>query len=424
MRLANLATATALVLSLFAALIAAPPVARADGIDDDIKAMKLAEAGAKEDECIAKIESLRAGRDARSFLAIRDMTTSTHDKIAIAAIRGIVDTWHEPEFFRWLVGKISDKDMYDPKTGRPEVYKCVLETVGAYSPDKVKAALKPLGDAVARFMTTEPDYTDRAIRTYGMVPDRFTVLQLFDWIKLASAPATGAAKANQEKAKKAILETLTALCGNDAGDAAAWKKWWDENGKTFKFPERAKTADPNAGAPVSKPGSSLPDPSGLTEFKDAFGWSVKLPEAEDWKFFKPDYDVPRVGLRCGADADQRARAYFCVHDPAKFEPKTIKAFADWVVDVAFKEQLPADGRTALPETRTAMLNGVEWTVVTGKGLAGGAKSNWGSMERRFYITKLGAYFLYVDAYTRLSADPEDKEALWACIESITLPAKK
>ena len=110
----HLGTAAVLALSLLAAFALATPL-RADTVDDDIKAMKVAEAAGNENDCIAKIDSLRAGRDTRVFVPIRDMTTSTHDKIACAAIHGIVDTWHEPEFFRWLVGKISDKDLSDPK---------------------------------------------------------------------------------------------------------------------------------------------------------------------------------------------------------------------------------------------------------------------------------------------------------------------
>ena len=421
----HLGTAAVLALSLLAAFALATPL-RADTVDDDIKAMKVAEAGGKEDECIAKIDSLRAGRDTRVFVPIRDMTTSTHDKIACAAIHGIVDTWHEPEFFRWLVGKISDKDLSDPKSAHREVYICILDSIALYPPDKVKAALKPLADAVARYMTTDGELADRAIRVYGMVPDRFTVMQLLDWLNQANSGAgPAAAKPHKDKAKKAVVETLTALCGVENADAAAWKKWWDENGKTFKFPERVKPGASDTKGADAKSGAVAGDPSGLTEFKDdAFGWSVKKPEGDDWKFCKPDYNVPRVGLRFGEDTDNGPRAYFCVHDPAKFDPKTIKAFAEWVVNTPFKEQFPADGRISLPETRTAMLNGVEWTVVTCKGLAGGPKVNWGSMERRFYITKLGAYFLYVDAYVRLGSEPEDRDALWSCIESITLPAKK
>jgi hypothetical protein len=424
----HLGSAAAVVVVLAAAFVAAPAL-RADEVDDDIKAMKVADSSGKEDDAIAKIDSLRAGRDNRSFLAIRDLTTSAHDKVACAAIRGIVDTWHEPEFFRWLVGKISDKDLSDPKGAHREVYLCVLDAIGRYPPDKVKAALKPLADAVARYMTTDGDFADAAIRTYGKVPDRFTVMQLLDWLNQASAAGgPPAAKPHKEKAKKAALETLAALCGQSFESAADWKKWWDENGKTFKFPD-APTGAPAApsagGKPGAAPTASMPDPSGLAEFKDdTFGWSVKRPEGEDWKFFKPDYNVPRVGLRCGDDSEFRARAYFCVHDPSKYDPKTIKAFAEWVVENPFKEQLPTADRIALPETRTMMLNGTEWTVVSCKGLAAGPKANWGSMERRFYITKLGNYFLYVDAFTRLSADTEDKEGLWSCIESITLSPKK
>jgi hypothetical protein len=301
--------------------------------------------------------------------------------------------------------------------------------VGLYPPDKVKAALKPLADAVNRYMTTDGEFADHAVRVYGMVPDRFTVMQLLDWLKVASSGAGPASeKPHKEKAKAALLQTLAALCGVENADHPAWKKWWDENAKTFKFPERAAKSgggEAAAGGGEAKGGAAPGDPSELTEFKDtAFGWSVKRPEGEDWKFFKPDYNVPRVGLRCGGDNENRPRAYFCVHDPAKYDPKTLKGFEEWVVNNLFKEQLPPGDRISLPETRTNVLNGVEWTIITCKGLGGGPKVNWGSMERRFYITKMGNYFLYVDAYVRLASDPEEKDALWSCIEAITLPASK
>jgi len=437
-----LAAPAALVL-VFALLVANPAALRADDIDDGIKAVKeLEKAGAdKEDECIAKMLFLRAGRDPRAFAALKEMIGSKSDRIACAAVSGLAVGWQDPEYFRWLLGRVDDKTLYSRESGRPEVYKCVLESIRTYPPGKVKAALKPLGDAVNRFLATEPEYADRAIRAYGTVPDRFTVQQLLDWLDQTAASPDGKgsgksggkgdnkgeskeARENKDKARQSILETLTALCGKDAGDAGQWRKWWAENGKTFKFPEAAKGAA-GAGKPA-KPAAPMADPSGLSEFKDeAYGWSVKKPEQEYWKFFKPDYDGPRVGLLClpaGTDAYNMARAYISVHDPAKFEPKDIKSFAAWAVAKIFKEQFDTDTMPAPPATKEMNIGGVDWTVVVARGLATGQKAGWGTIERRFYLTKLDPYILYVDAYVRLNADNEDKEAFWKCIEGIVLPA--
>jgi hypothetical protein len=422
MRLAR--TAVAIIALLFSAFALAP-VVRADSTDDDIKAMKELEAAGKDDECVAKMDLVRAGRDKRAYAALQELTGSKSDKVACGAIRSLTVGWRDADTFRWLVGKIGDKTLYDVKAGRPEVYKCVLASIREFPPERVKQALKPLADAVARFMTTNAEFTDLAIRAYGTVPDRFTVQQLLQWLDQAAAPATGDAKAIKEQAKSSLLQTLAALCSHEEADAAAWKKWWDENGKTFRFPDTAKPGEKDPPSGTAKPAAGGADPSGLSEFKDeTYGWSVKRPEAEWWKFMKPDYNGPRVALRCGGgDSAETARAYFGVHDPTSSEPRDVASFATWVIEHTLKQEMPVDGIIQKPATKTVKAGNVEWTVVTARGLAGGVKSNWGSMERRFYITKLGTKILYVDAFATLSADNEDKTALWACIEAITITAK-
>ncbi len=414
----------AVVLALAAVVLVGP--VRADATDDEIKAMKELEAAGKVDECVAKMDLVRAGREKRAYAALSALTVSKHDAVACAAIHGLAAGWRDADTFRWLVGKIDDRTLYDAKSGRPEVYKCVLASMREFPPERVKQALKPLADAVARFMSTNAEFTDLAIRAYGTVPDRFTVQQMLQWLDQAGAPASGDAKVNKDKAKTAVLETLTKLCGTDAGDAADWKKWWAENGKTFKFPEAPKQEEAGkSSAPAAKPGAEMPDPSALAEWKDDyFGWSVKKPEAEGWSFFRPDYAGPRVGLLCGSEQYSTSRAYIRVHDPAKYEPKDVAGLAKWAVDVAFKDSFGDDGLFAPAETKTVTLNGVEWTIVIGKGLGAGGLANWGSIERRFYFAKMDPNILCVDAYVRLSTEKEEKEALWACIEAVKLPAKK
>lgn len=422
MKSANRAAA-ALVLALLA------PFVLADATDDEIKAMKELEAAGKVDECVAKMDLVRAGREPRSYAALSALTVSKHDKVACAAIHGLASGWRDADTFRWLVGKIDDKTLYDPKTGRPEVYKCVLASIREFPAGQVKQALKPLADCVTRSMSSNGDFADLAVRAYGMVPDRFMVQQMLTWLEQASAPASGDAKANREKTKAAVTETLTKLCGKDAGDAADWKKWWAENGKTFKFPDLPKPEEPSKpakpGAPLPPPAADTPDPSKLSEWKDdVFGWSVKKPEMEGWSFFRPDYAGPRIGLLCGTEQYSTSRAYFRVHDPAKYEPKDVAGLAKWSVDVAFKDSFGDDGLFAPAETKTVTLNGVEWTVVSGKGLGAGGLANWGSIERRFYYAKMDPNILCVDAYVRLSSEKEEKDALWAAIEATALPAKK
>lgn len=421
----RLVTAAVAVLALVLVVVA-PPLARADSTDDDIKAMNDLAAAGKDDECVAKMDVVRAGREKRAYVALHELLASKSDKVVCGAIHALVAGWRDADTFRWLVGKIGDKTLYDAKTGRREVYKCVLASMREFPPERTKQALTPLADAVNRFMTTDAEYADLAIRAYGSVPDRFTVQQLLKWLDQADAPDAKAGKEGKEikdKAKASTLQTLATLCAHEEPDTASWKKWWDANGKTFKFPESPKPGEPAAGP--AKPAAAGPDPSGLNEYKDeAYGWSVKRPEAEWWKFMLPDYKGPRVALRCGGgDSAETARAYFSVHDPSQAEPRDVASFAKWVIDNRLKSEVPAEGIIQAPSTKTVTANGIEWTVVSARGLGGAGWSNWGSIERRCYITKVGSRILYVDAFLSLSADGEDKTALWSCIEGITITAK-
>jgi hypothetical protein len=152
---------------------------------------------------------------------------------------------------------------------------------------------------------------------------------------------------------------------------------------------------------------------------------MKKPEGPLWKFFRSDYAGPRIALMClqpGSDTANMARAYVSVHDPKLYEPKNIEDFAKWAISNVFKQQFEPDEDNP-PVTREITAGETPWTVVIGKGPAAGIKSGWGTIERRYYFTQLGDYILYADAYVRLGADDE-AEALWKCIESITLPVKK
>src|SRR5262245_64565207 len=228
----RLARSAAAIVALALIVFALAPALLADGTDDDIKAMNDLAAAGKDDECVAKMDVVRAGRDKRAYAALFALaSTSKSDKVACGAIHALVAGWRDADTFRWFVGKIGDKTVYDRKTGRPELYKCVLASLPEYPPGTVKQAIKPLTDAVARFMPTDPEYTDLALRAYCTVFDRFAVQQLLQWLDQASAPAAGDAKESKEKAKASLLKTLATLFGHEEADAAAWKKWWEANAK-------------------------------------------------------------------------------------------------------------------------------------------------------------------------------------------------
>lgn len=424
----RLARTLALGLAVLGASLAVLPETRADAIDDQIKAMKDLEKAGDEGKCIAKMQELKDSGDPRVVGAIKDLKSSKKDKIAVQSMR-IIANRKDPELLKWLVTKLDDKDLRDVKDGRPEVYKGVLQAIAVY---RSKTALKPLADVVKKFLQTHADYATLAIHAYGTVPEKAVVEQLLEWLELTDSRTGGQGGGgggksksqetidNEAKAKGAILETLTSLTGQDIGDAATWRSWWSTNSKTFTFP------DPDAPPPAEAPQG---DPSGLTEYKDeAYGFSVKKPDGDTWKFGKADYNGPRVALSYSKPDDPgyfMARVYFSIHNTAKSKPTDVKGFVDWVLNDTFKKQLVTD-ESKPPEVKEIKLGKTDCTVVIGKGDGADVKKSWGAVERRYYLVKIDRNILYVDAIIRLGAEPEEKATLWKCLESmvITPPSEK
>lgn len=411
-------------LSLLAVSLAVAPATHADAIDDQIAAMKGFDKAGEEGKCIAKMQELKDSGDPKVIDAIKDLKSSKKDKIAVQAIRMIANR-KDPELLKWLITKLDDKDLAKPadKDGRPELYKGIIQSVGVY---RSKTALAPLLDVVKKYLSTNADYATLAIHSYGSVPDKAVVEQLLKWLEATDSRTGGQggggggkgksqeAMDNEAKAKTAILETLTALTGQDIGDFPTWKTWWAANSKTFTFP------DPDAPPPAEAPQG---DPSGLSEYKDeAYGWSIKKPDGESWKFGKADYTGPRVALSYTKPDDPAylmARVYFTIHNPAKSSPKDIKGFVDWVLTKPFKEQLITAAEKP-PTVEEKKLGKTEWTVVRGVGDGDGVKKSWGSVERRYYLAKIDKNIIYIDAIIRLGAEPAEKEMLWKCIEGTVI----
>jgi hypothetical protein len=433
-----------LALALPAALLAAfavgfaPPLAAGDDIDAKIAAMKEFEKKGEEGKCIAAMQELKdSASDARVPKAIKDMVGSKHTKIACAAVRNVAGkTPKDVEFLKTLCNRIEDKsDLYKDadKGGNHELVCAYLDAIVLYKADKgsmptLKAGLPKFADVVKKFLSTNAEFSTRAIRAYGCIRDKFTMEQLIDWGEQTEARSGGGgggskkaisteARDHQNKAKKVILEVLSENTGKEQPDVSAWRKWWEENAKTFVFPE---PADPSA---PEKPivGPTIPEGA---EFKDeAYGYTVKRPSAEGWSFIKPDYNGPRMAISYHAPGDEKyvlARAYIEVYNTVKNPPKDVKALVEWVKEKPIKEQLDTHDKEAdVKEIKGG--GGIEWTCVISKGDGIGIKTGWGTIERRFYLVKFDIYMMWVDAFVRSGAEDDIKAALWKSIEDMTLP---
>jgi len=438
-------------LALPAALLAAfavapaPTVSAGDEIDAKIAGMKGFEKAGDEGKCLTAMQELKeSAGDPRVMKAWKELVSSKHDKVACGAVNAIASSkWRDVEFLKWMVGKLDDKDFYKEKDGRPEVFKALLDALQNYRADKpavatFKSALPKLADLVKKFLSTNADYTTRAIHAYGCVRDKFTMEQVLEWGEQIEARQKGGGAggggnkkgASQEtrdiedKAKRAVLETLAEMTGKEAlPDLSAWRKWWTENAKTFQFPA---PLDPNGPGAAAAPTTGPPVPTGA-EFKDDFyGYVVHRPEAEGWAFKKPDFDAPRMMMEYATPEDPGyvlARVYFAVHNPAVREPKDVKQMAEWVLAYPVKEEVDVGDNPPTPK-ETKLAGDVEWTTIEMKGEAIGRKASFGRIERHFYIVKLDSYILWIDAFVRTGAEDDVKKALWSCVESVALPAPK
>ena len=72
---------------------------RAEGIDDQIKAMKDLEKAGEEGKCIAKMQELKDSGDPKAVGALKDVAKSKHDKIACSAIKAVA-LRKDPEFLK------------------------------------------------------------------------------------------------------------------------------------------------------------------------------------------------------------------------------------------------------------------------------------------------------------------------------------
>jgi len=400
-----------------AALLAS---AFADATTDVIKSMRDLEKAGDESQCVAKIVELKDSEDPRVLTVMREFVHSKSDKIACAAMKWIAEK-RDSEFWKWLVPKIDEKELFRRKDGRPEIYKAVLECVATYLADNQdRGVLKPLDEVVKRFLATDAEYASRAIRAYGTVRDPAVVEQLLDWLDAVDAHGqsqsgkneSAEARKQKDENKKALLETLNKLVGPDLPDAATWRKFWDEHKKGFVFPD-----------PHRK--ESDEDVTKLAEWTDpAYGWHVKRPDGPLWKFMGKDawYRIQLTEID-----DKNIWWCFAAFGLYKLDSKVkdVKSFAEWWMNEEYGKNA-ADGKEfseyapgGEPKSEDRKIAGRDWTVVTVKGKTKDKMANWGIVEKRIYITKLDYQLFYANGTVRSGAEPEDKKKLWDFIEGVT-----
>lgn len=405
-----------------ALLIAQSAVALADLIDDSVKELKDLEKAGDNAKCIAKLQELSSSTDARVLAAERDLAKSSHDMIARTAIR-VGASHKDPKLLEWLRTKITDKDLFKDKSDHLDLYKCILEVLPVYRDPSI---LKPLEEVERAFLVSDGELSALAIKAYGSVPQKSVVDQMLDWLEQLeqshggkSAGGSGGKTKYAPEVQKArdtsrdtLLATLTTLTDQAPGDLDEWKKWWAQNSKTFVFPP------PDAG-------DKDVDVSKLTKWTDKrYGYTIVKPESSGWVFKPADASFRIQLLKTDGNGVWQAQvgwSFINIGGSAYKEPQD---YADWWI----KQQLPNVEFASFspggePIQERAKFGGRDWTVVSAKGVAKEGMASWGTMERRVYITKQGARFIYAWAVVRSTLPDADKQATWDIVEKATFPLK-
>ncbi len=236
---------------LIVVLVAAgmwPQAVLADEIGDSITEVKtLLKEDAPLEHVKAKLDRLADLDDPRVTKFVLKLTASKRDATAIAAYALAADRG-DKKLVRLLKSRVDDKHLAKE---RPTVYTAVLDALVICVDASCKDVLE---DVIQRYISTNSDFSTRAIRAYAKVRKKDVVDQLIKWLgQTESGSGTGTweplspeARACRKKAEAVILDRLTELSGVVLADFDGWRKWWKENERKFKFPD-PPTADEERG---------------------------------------------------------------------------------------------------------------------------------------------------------------------------------
>jgi len=260
-RLASAALAAGAILAVHAVL--APSAARADAVDDAVKAFEdylntnpdsqglrnqIAELGLKKDPRVAKaLLPLLKGRkyDDEVKIAVAQSIGKQGDKAVVATLKTMADAKdiekEKPKLLAALLEGIGDVDAKANYEFLMKIGKKQLD----YSADVAGAAFR----AASGHVTAET------------VDDMIMQLTAADYVTTKDNPVKAAAR---NGTKPVLIEILKKITGQDIGDLKIWKEWWDKNKKTWK--------------PAAVGESAEQDLSKIELYSDAaYGFEVKRP---------------------------------------------------------------------------------------------------------------------------------------------------
>lgn len=353
---------------------------------------------------LAELESDTSPEASKLLLYFAEKAKTT--QIAVKAIEMLAARKDEG-LEKKLKGLIGDKDIAKED---PDRFIAILTAAGAYANPKL---CDPLLKEAKKYFGTNPAYSDAAVHSFGTVQDKQNVEELIQLIAPLETRATNVSdetKQNNAKSKAAIIDTLSKLTGLEYADSKTWLDYWKDNGKKFEFPKPEEIEEV--------------DFATLREHTDkTYGIHVKLPELafkdpndESTDFFAFRFERGPAEVRFQVNVydettGQAGRIEYILYNTSSGNLSTPEKMIEFLARTA-KEKWITEFSVE-PTTETKKFGGREWATGMCRGQSGAGFTGWGTVERRWYCTKIGHMLLYINSLMRSGSieEPIGKAAI-------------
>jgi hypothetical protein len=286
------------------------PDARADAVDDAVKAFEDYVASKPESQGLRnQVAELALRKDPRVAKALRPLLRHKDDEVKIAVAQNI-GKQGDPRVALDLKAMADMKDMDE----NPKLMAALIEGIGDAAAKQnyewlIKLAKKYLdsnGDIAGAAYRAAANYVTR-----DTVDDLIAELGRADYVTTKDNPVKKAARG---ACKPVLLDLLKKVTGEQIADVKIWDEWWSKEKKTWK--------PPLAGADGKK------DINAADEFDDAaYGFVMKKP-SRAWLFRKPDGGQPYLVLEALDEGQRAAWVELTVVGTKNYKSKTPEAWGE------------------------------------------------------------------------------------------------
>jgi len=306
--LSALAVAGAALAALWASSL--PDEARADAIDDEVKAFEEYVKTKPDSQGLRnKIAEISLRKDPRVAEALKDLLRHADDEVKIAVAQNI-GKQGDPKVVRYLMAMADRKDMDE----NPKLMAALLEGIGDAD---AKRNYKYLLKTANKYMDSSGDISGAAFRALANYVTAETVDDLIKAVGTADYVTTAdnaVKKASRGAVKGVLMDLLKKVTNEQINDVKIWKEWWSDNKKTWKAPIAGTDEKKNI--------------NDSDEYEDtAYGFILKKPNRA-WIFRLSQGDHFQIILEALDEGQRAAWIELTVFGTKNYKSKTPEAMAE------------------------------------------------------------------------------------------------